>query len=159
MRGTRIIDGIVLLVIPALIYGGLLTEDSWDYGYSYPEGMGTANILGPLGADILGWLRFNTGELVFYVPAAIVAVYLLAIKLPFSLFFRTATLTALALAGYHTVTAETVFAAEQMGNLPFWLKREFPTVLPLLVPITVLTALIGCGRLILRLVDPPEREA
>lgn len=113
-------------------------------------------MLGIWGAEVIGWLRFHTGELISYVPAAIIVLYMLTVKLPFSLFVRTVLTTALVCTGYHMVAAETLFATEQMGNLPFWLEREFPTMLPLFVPVAVLAGLIGCGRLILRLVDPPE---
>lgn len=173
---TRIIDLLFLLIIPALIYFGLFTEDLLDYGYNYPApapaaaavsangslgALAVLHQLSLLGTQTLGWLRFHTGELIHYVPALIIVVYLLAIKSPFSLFSRTALMTILAVGGYHLVMAETLYAAEHMGNLPYWLRREFPSVVPLLVPITVLAALIGCGRLILRLLDPPppERES
>lgn len=168
---TRILDLLFLIIVPASIYFGLLTEDLLDYGYNYPapapapastsaaEGASAVlSQLSQLGTQSLGWLRFHTGELIHYVPALIIVVYLLAIKSPFSLFSRTALMTIIAVGGYHLVMAETLYAAENMGNLPYWLRREFPSVLPLLVPITVLAALIGCGRLILRLVDPPPPE-
>lgn len=159
----RLFDLAFLLIIPALLALGLMTEDRWDlalsYGYSYPEQPETSNLLGVWGATVIGWLRFHTGELIHYVPVAIIVVYALAVKLPFSLFVRTVLMTVLACVCYHMVAAETLFATEQMGNLPFWLEREFPTMLPLFVPLAVLVALIGCGRLILRLVDPPEPSA
>lgn len=154
----RWVDLAFLLVIPALIYVGLMTEHSWDYGYTYPERSEPGNLLGPWGASALGWLRFHTGELIHYVPAAIVVVYLLVFKSPFSLFSRTVLMTALILAAYHLILEESLLTTEQMGNLPYWLRREFPSMLPFFVPVSVLALLIGCGKLILRLVDPPERE-
>lgn len=159
----RLFDLVFLLIIPALLALGLMTEDRWDlsysHGYSYPEQPASANLLGVWGASVIGWLRFHTGELVSFVPAVIFVTYALAVKLPFSLFSRTVLITALVCGGYHMVAAETLFATEQMGNLPFWLERRFPSMLPLLMPLAVLAALIGCGRLILRLVDPPEPSA
>lgn len=165
MRWSHLIDGAFLLVIPALIYTGLVTADSWDkayalsYGYTYPEPAETSNLLGVWGATMAGWLRFHTGELMYYVPPILAAVYLLAIKLPFSLFFRTFLMTALALGAYAIIDGESLLPAEQMGNLPHWLRREFPSILPLFVPLGTLALLIGCGKLILRWVDSREARA